>query len=310
MTSSGSDGDEGGFLAARRAVLDALSGETDSALSTLSGVAELRFSEHVGQRSVYLWAAVLVHFAPGDMGKVLAFLGVFLEAASAENHHSAQGVRDVVPLALDAALALGRPAEAETLLADMERHPAGLLAPSVLLQLKRGRALLRAGEGDDQGLVATLSEVERCFAELGFELWRARVAQDLATHPEEMGRRAQDRLRAGAPGSLRRCLARPEPAGTGLPPGARATRLTVARAGAPACGAHSGATVRARRTSGRGRGGRHGHRVLAARGPVGARGRSGVLRPGAGGRTSLLPPTPCGQAEGGTRFRSPGRWWP
>ncbi len=180
----------GNWTKMRLASLKTIYGETDGARQLLVESARERESDELQNRSAYLWIEALVRLAGGEAAAALESVDDFREVARLEGNLG-EDMREAIPVAVEAAIALGTPERAEPLLAEVGQHPPGVLPPSVKLQLRRGWALLRAAAGETEGIEQELRQVEAGFAELGYEYWRARTALDLAEHLSRQGRTEQ-----------------------------------------------------------------------------------------------------------------------
>ena len=180
----------------RKAVLQALRGEVDQANETLLAAAEMKRSPELQLKSHYLWAEALVRLASGDNAGALDSIEQYKEVARAQGNHSGEGVREAVPIAVEAALALGSPEQIEPLLSEIGDRPPGVIPASVKLQLQRARALLAAAAGRSEGVEESLAEAERGFAALGYPYWQARLCLDLAEFLHKVGRYEDARARA------------------------------------------------------------------------------------------------------------------
>jgi class 3 adenylate cyclase/tetratricopeptide (TPR) repeat protein len=184
----------GEALNVRRAVLDALRGEVAQANERLLSAADMKSSPELQLKGHYLWVEGLVRLSSGDNIGALGSIEQYQEVARAEGY-SGEGVREAVPIAVEAALALGTPGRIEPFLAEIGDQPPGVISPSVKLQLQRARALLAAAGGDEE-VEESLVEVERGFATLGYPYWQAKVGLDLAEFLHRAGRYEDARTKA------------------------------------------------------------------------------------------------------------------
>ncbi len=167
------------ILHARLAKLEALCGRVERAREELGRARSLEEAETTQLRRVHSATAALVEWAAGDYESALRTALATIRTCLDEEGPASPGVRDALPVAVDAGLATGHTSEVADLLEDLAGRPPGTTPPFVKAHVGRGRALLGFGEAgvEDTG---SLGEVERSFASLGYEYWQARAQLDLA----------------------------------------------------------------------------------------------------------------------------------
>ena len=89
-------------------------------------------------------------------------------------------VRLTWPLAMEAALRVGRLDEAASLLALLSETPRGHVPPYLKAQLARNGALLSAARGEHSTVRTDLARAAQTFRDLGYPYWIARTQADLA----------------------------------------------------------------------------------------------------------------------------------
>ncbi|NYJ08904.1 ATP-binding protein [Petropleomorpha daqingensis] len=186
-----------------------LVGEVESAREHLAVLAGWRDSADVQARASALAASALVASAEGDLETALAHGGQAARDARTAIGLSSDAVRWGWPVAVDAALRLGRTDDAERLLDLVPVRSPGQVPPFIRAQLSRFRARLAAlqhGAGIEERLRTALAELDR----LGYPYWRAQVQGELAERLREEGRQAEAAaLLEEATGTLTRLGARP-----------------------------------------------------------------------------------------------------
>ena len=209
-------------------------GELEAARMALGAMAALEHSDDVEARHCHATLAGLIAVAEGDLDDGLALLAATAREGFESQGASSENARLAWPAAVDAALALGRLAEARALTELLTEQPPGLLAPLLRAELERARARLAAAAGDERGAEAGFEAALEQLGGLGYRFWIARADDDLGecaarTRPcRGCGRRA----RAGRRGP---CPARSR-AGAGPLPGparARASRGRLIAAARP-----------------------------------------------------------------------------
>jgi class 3 adenylate cyclase/tetratricopeptide (TPR) repeat protein len=122
---------------------------------------------------------------------------------------STEGPRYGLPIAVDAALRLGRPDELEALVERLASQPIGLQPPLLRAQLARARGLLAAARGESAGVEEPLRHAITAFGALGYSYWHAVAQGELASWLAEQGRAEEaEPLRLDATDTLDRLGAR------------------------------------------------------------------------------------------------------
>lgn len=132
----------------RLALLHTHRGEPDAAAATLERLTGWADHDDLETRSMYDACVIATRLAqdrPADaLGTALAMLPKAIETLGAWN----DAIRDGWPLALTAALQLGRHDDVRTILELLAGRPPGLIPPYLRAHLARGHALLAAAQGD------------------------------------------------------------------------------------------------------------------------------------------------------------------
>ncbi|HEY2636862.1 MAG TPA: hypothetical protein VGI54_05700, partial [Solirubrobacteraceae bacterium] len=177
-----------GYVHARLAVLEALSGDAEAATRQLAACAQWAEAEDVEDRHIHAATRLAVALAVGrveearDLGRAAA------RAAIADLGATHMTSRLAWPEALDAALAAGDEATGRELLDLLDAQPPGLLPRYLRAQRARGRGLLAGGrEEAERELAAAVA----AFGALGYPYWQARARLDLAGWLVEHDRAAE-----------------------------------------------------------------------------------------------------------------------
>jgi hypothetical protein len=131
-------------------------------------------------RWLYAACRANVALAAGEFADALDAVGREIEGIVQADGPSSQASRIGFPAAIDAALSLGRLAEAEALLALLAKAPPGQVPPYVRAQLSRGHGLLARERGDEATATTHLGAAIEGFRSLGFPYWLASAQTDLA----------------------------------------------------------------------------------------------------------------------------------
>jgi predicted ATPase len=102
---------------------------------------------------------------------------------------SHEAVRTAWPLAVGAALALGRLEAAETLIQTLEQDPPGLVPPLLRAELMRNRALLAIARDGHETVEDDLLGAANAYENLAYPYLLARAQSDLGTWLSDRGRR-------------------------------------------------------------------------------------------------------------------------
>jgi predicted ATPase/class 3 adenylate cyclase len=155
-------------------------GEVEEARRLLALYARYEGSTDIQERTLYRAAEAVVLRAEG---KEQDALGAAEEALAAidELGPATQTVKLAVPLALEAALAVGNHARAEELLLRVESLPPGRLPLLLRAQALRFRARLAAADGVRSQAEAGFTAAESAFREFGMPFW---LAVTLTEHAE------------------------------------------------------------------------------------------------------------------------------
>jgi class 3 adenylate cyclase/tetratricopeptide (TPR) repeat protein len=168
------------FVQARLACVEAYLGRSERARQLFEECEGMRVSERVQDRGMHALTEATVAWALGDhadaLDAALRAVAISLDEEGCAN----PGVREGLPLALDAALALDRTDEIAASLDRIRSLPPGSVPPFVKAHLRRADSLVAASKGTMDGVGEALEDAERAFAGLGNRYWRARTQLDLA----------------------------------------------------------------------------------------------------------------------------------
>jgi class 3 adenylate cyclase/tetratricopeptide (TPR) repeat protein len=168
------------FVRARLACVEAYLGRVEQARELFGRCEAMSASERVQDRGMHALTEATVAWALGDHVNALDAALRALAISIDEEGGAGQGVREGLPLALDAALALGRTDDIAAPLDRFRSVPPGSVPPLVKAHLRRADALISASKGATDGVEEALENVERAFAGLGYRYWHARAQLDLA----------------------------------------------------------------------------------------------------------------------------------
>ncbi len=168
------------FPRARLACVEAYLGRAGRALELFEGCGQLATSEEVQARRMHAVTAATVAWGGGDHAGALDHALRAIAITLDEEHGEVEGIRDVLPAALDAALALGRTGELSPAIARIRSMAPGTVPPFVKAHLRRSDALISAANGGSEGIEESFSDAERAFEALGYRYWHARTKLDLA----------------------------------------------------------------------------------------------------------------------------------
>jgi tetratricopeptide (TPR) repeat protein len=162
------------------AVLAALRGDIEAARDQLVRVVAWRDSQNNQLRWLYAACHATIAVAAGEFDEAGDFVAGGIEEIIETDGPSSQASRIGFPAAVDAALALGRLADAEHLLSLVSDRPAGQIPPYLRAQLARGDGLLARERGDTAAAESQLGAAIEEFRSLGFPYWLASAQTDLA----------------------------------------------------------------------------------------------------------------------------------
>jgi class 3 adenylate cyclase/tetratricopeptide (TPR) repeat protein len=182
------------FVRARLACVEAYLGRVEQARELLGKCEAMSASERVQDRGMHALTEATVAWALGDHVNALDAALRALAISIDEEGGAGQGVREGLPLALDAALALDRTDEIAASLDLIRSLPPGSVPPFVKAHLRRADALVAVSKGATEGAGDALEDAERVFEGLGNRYWHARTQLDLAEWLT--GRGDQERARA------------------------------------------------------------------------------------------------------------------
>lgn len=175
------------FVRARLACVEAYLGRTDRARQLFGECEGLRESELVQDRGMHALTEATVAWALGDHASALDAALRAVTISLDEEGGAGPGVREGLPLALDAALALDRTDEIAASLDRIRSLLPGSVPPFVKAHLHRADSLVAASKGATDGVGEALEDAERAFADHGNRYWRARTQLDLADWCAERG---------------------------------------------------------------------------------------------------------------------------
>jgi tetratricopeptide (TPR) repeat protein len=169
--------------------LDALRGRLESARQHFGHVERPAETAELQSRVFYGFAASVLAFAKGDFRTALDEARQALAApGSNQGLEGLAALRECLPVAIDAALALQAIEEAEKLVDVVAARPPGATPLFLRAQLHRACALVSAARGDTGDVEAGLEAAEKGFRDLNYPYWTARVQLDLAEWLARQGR--------------------------------------------------------------------------------------------------------------------------
>jgi tetratricopeptide (TPR) repeat protein len=169
----------------------ALRGEVDRAADHLAGLSDWLLASDVQARSLGQTAKGYLALAEGDLESALALCGTAAREVITALGLLMDAVRWGWPVAVDAALRLGRLDEAASLLELIAGRPPGHVPPFLRAQLDRFRARLAAARGERDGVEEDLRAAVAVLDDLGYPYWRALAQADLADWLGAGGREAE-----------------------------------------------------------------------------------------------------------------------
>jgi tetratricopeptide (TPR) repeat protein len=172
-----------------RILLHAARGDGSAAADALGHLSAWESGhDNVEATAEYISCVIMARIAQGDAAAALdtALHGLPEVVKLLTPAH--ESVRDSWPDAFDAALQLGRLADAQTLLALLADGPPGRIPPYLRAHLTRAQALLAAAQGHHDGVEDRLHVAVDRFEQLAYPLWLAVTRTDLAAWLIEQGR--------------------------------------------------------------------------------------------------------------------------
>jgi hypothetical protein len=128
-------------------------------------------------------------FAEGDFRTALdEAQRVLATAGSSEGAEWLLALRECLPIAIDAALALQAIEEADELVSLLATRPPGTIPPFLSAHLHRARALVEAARGETGNVEAGLDAAQQGFRHLSYPYWTALAQLDLAEWLARQGR--------------------------------------------------------------------------------------------------------------------------
>ncbi|HEY8002028.1 MAG TPA: AAA family ATPase [Solirubrobacterales bacterium] len=198
------------FIHLQLVVLWAARGDLERARSHLGKMETWGRSDDLEARHLFTALAALIALAAGRPEEAAEPLALVAREAAERHGPSAEGVRLAWSGALEAALALGRLADAEALTALLAEQPRGAVPPLLHAELARGQAKIKAARGEFEGVEAQLREAIDDLTALRYPYFTARAETDLAAHLLEHGLEQEAlALRDRAIGTLQRLGAEP-----------------------------------------------------------------------------------------------------
>jgi class 3 adenylate cyclase/tetratricopeptide (TPR) repeat protein len=158
----------------------ALRGDVERAADHLAGVSEWLLATDVQTRSLAQTTKGLVALAEGDLESALALCGTAAREAITALGLLMDAARWGWPVAVDAALRLGRVDDAASLLELVSERPPGHVPPFLQAELSRFRARLAAARGERDGVEEGLRAAVAALDRLAYPYWRALAQADLA----------------------------------------------------------------------------------------------------------------------------------
>ena len=161
-------------------LLRTLQGELTSARAHLERIDSWVDAENEELLACHAAASLALLLAEGNAEGAFDRGRSMLERSLKRLSAAHETVRYGWPATLQAALQLGRLAEAHELLAMLTERPPGHLPPYLRAQLIRGRAMVAGAEGEHEGVETDLQGAIERFRQLGYPYWLAVAEADLA----------------------------------------------------------------------------------------------------------------------------------
>ncbi len=169
--------------------LDALRGRIESAREHVAHFEQPPESAPLQAKVGHGYGRSVLALAEGDFRTALdEAWRVLNTSGSNEGTEGLVALRECLPIAIDAALALPAIEEAEALVDVVAARPPGATPPFLRAQLHRACALVSAARGDTGDVEAGLEAAEKGFRDLNYPYWTARVQLDLAEWLARRGR--------------------------------------------------------------------------------------------------------------------------
>ncbi len=167
------------YLHLELALLASSRGNQSLAREHLAGMASWRHSEANEPRWTYAACQATIALAGGDAVGALELLSAAMGEIISSEGVSSQASRIGFPVAIGAAVVLGRDGEAADLLALLANRPPGHVPPFLRAQLARGDGLLAAADADHATAEARFRAAIEELSSLGYPYWVAQVQTDL-----------------------------------------------------------------------------------------------------------------------------------
>jgi hypothetical protein len=175
----------------RLVALYALRGNLDAAKDALERMRHWKGTLNFEGRKLHEATEGVVVLAEGRPAEAFDLLSATIADALRVEGPTSEGIRMGWPAAIDAAVQAGRFDEGAKLSALLEAEPPGPVGPYLRAQLRRGRGLLAAARGEEDGVEGDLRGAVDGFRALGYPYWLARAQTDLAGWLVEGGRPAE-----------------------------------------------------------------------------------------------------------------------
>ena len=161
-------------------IVAAFRGDIEAARAHLARIGSWRTTQNNQLRWTYAACHATIAMCAGESADALDLLGGTIDEIVETEGPSSQASRIGFPVAVGAALSLGRLAEADHLLALLAHRPRGHVPPYLRAHLLRGSGLLAAARGDVAAAQSQFRAALEEFGSLGFPYWHAAVQTDLA----------------------------------------------------------------------------------------------------------------------------------
>ncbi len=175
----------------RLALVAALRGDTAAARASADRLGAMRDSEDTELRGMANATLSTVALAEGRIEESLEVASATARESLAAGDVSGEAPRQVWPDAIDAAFALGRLDEVDSLVDLLASQPRGSAPPLLRAELARARGLLSAARGHPEVAEIDLRAAVDAFASLGYPYWLARAQTALAGFLVDQGRAAE-----------------------------------------------------------------------------------------------------------------------
>jgi class 3 adenylate cyclase/tetratricopeptide (TPR) repeat protein len=158
----------------------AFRGDINTAREHLAAMVAWGASQNNQLRWLYAAGHATIAVAAGEFADALDTVGPAIEEMVQSDGPSSPASRIVFPAAIDAALSLGRLADADDLVSLLAERPPGQVPPYLRAQLSRSSGLLAAARADVAAAESHLGAAIHGFGSLGFPYWLATAQTDLA----------------------------------------------------------------------------------------------------------------------------------